>query len=208
MRNAERKQRPTAAQPEPQVNGSVTPGQEYRIPRFAELDAQIAEERAADTEPQKGKRTRQRKLRDGQKRPSPADPAIRAAVQAAADHRRDYRPDRETAERMVKTYRAALIPRGKPGSKALAETVKAADLYSAGIAEAAARNQPLTFESLCKLWAGIKRQAIPGFDAMDKYQRKWRGDELRRNVKAYLKRRGVKLPWPIRTQRKRKPGIA
>ena len=123
MIDVHRRQKPVAAQPEPQVNGSGSQKTEYRDPCFVELDAQIAQERTADPEPRKGGQTRKRKSRDGKKRPAPADPAIRAAVQAAADHRRDYRPDREAAERMAKTYRAALIPRRKPGAMPLAETV-------------------------------------------------------------------------------------
>jgi len=79
--------------------------------------------------------------------------------------------------------------------------------YLAAITEAAARNQPPTFKSLCMLWAAIKRRVIPGFDSMDKYERKWRGDELRRNTKAVLKRQGVKLLLPIRARRKRQAAI-
>jgi hypothetical protein len=132
---------------------------------------------------------------------------VLAAIRAAAAHRRTHRPDRAEAERMSKAYRATLIPRKKPGTKPQPETVQAAELYRTGVAEAGAGNQPVTQQFLCKPWEGIKREVIPGFDMLNKYERKCRGDELRRNVKAYLKRRGVKLRWPIRTQRKRRTAI-
>lgn len=142
-----------------------------------------------------------------QRRPTPTDPGLLAAIRAAAAHKRGHRPDRESAEKMARAYRAVLIPREKSGSKPQPETVQAAKLYRARIAEAGAGNQPVTHQSLCKLWEGIKREVIPGFDALDKYERKCRGDELRRNTKGVLKRQGVKLLVLIRARRKRQAAI-
>jgi hypothetical protein len=48
------------------------------------------------------------------------------------------------------------------------------------------------------LWQRIYREVLPGFAGMDKLTRQYRTTTLRRNVKAYLRRRGHKSASAIR----------
>ena len=41
-------------------------------------------------------------------------------------------------------------------------------------------------------WRAVYAAVFPGFSAMDKYERTCRTSGLRRNVKAYMKRRGLR----------------
>ena len=43
-------------------------------------------------------------------------------------------------------------------------------------------------------WRAIYLEVIDGYCSMDKYERTYQTDKLRRNVKAYLRRRGLQCP--------------
>lgn len=134
------------------------------------------------------------------------DPAIKAAIQSAKRHRRRYAPNRARAEDMVRAYRAVLVPRMKPGVEADPETVRGAAIYRQGLEDYDHfPNPPLWPEYRDRLWRKVYAAVLPGFNAMDKYERKGRTDAVRKNVKAYLQRRGFKLTPDKRGRRKSCP---
>ena len=71
--------------------------------------------------------------------------------------------------------KASITPRRPKGRPATPEVRKAAEMKQKG-AE----------------WGAIYAAVLAGFSAMDKYERTCRTDSLRRNVKAYMKRRGLR----------------
>jgi hypothetical protein len=102
----------------------------------------------------------------------------RAVLKAGAEIRAKYHQllsERTNAERAARLFRAALIPRRQPGRQ-LSESVKiAVDMWLKG-----------------EKWQNIYAAALPGFRAMDKYERLERCANLRRNVKKALRRRAAK----------------
>lgn len=102
----------------------------------------------------------------------------RAVLKAGAEIRKKYPEplsERTSAERAARLFRAALIPRRQPGRQ-LSESVKIA----------------LPMRQNGKNWQSIYAAALPGFRAMDKYERLERCANLRRNVNKALRRRVAK----------------
>ncbi len=101
-----------------------------------------------------------------------------AVLKAGAEIRTRYADslsERAHAERAARLFRAALIPRRQPGRR-LSESVKiAVDMLLKG-----------------ENWQNIYAAALPGFRAMDKYERLGRCADLRRNVNKALRRRAAK----------------
>ena len=87
--------------------------------------------------------------------------------------------DKETAEKIARVFRAALIPRKKAGRKPDHETVRAAELW---VRHSKKKQQR-------QLWQRIYRAVIPGYARLDKLTRQYRTSLLGRNVKAYLNRK-------------------
>jgi hypothetical protein len=103
--------------------------------------------------------------------------------------------DRETEERIVRVYRATLRPRAAAGRKADVETRAAAELWVEGMK--AFRNRPpgqslRMYQRL--LWHRIYRAVFPNLAGQDKLTRQYCTAKLRRNVKAYLRRRRSSSP--------------
>ena len=102
----------------------------------------------------------------------------RAVLKAGAEIREKFPEplsERASAERAARLFRSALIPRRQPGRQ-LSESVKiAVDLSLKG-----------------ENWQNIYAAALPGFRAMDKYERLGRCADLRRNVNKALRRRAAK----------------
>jgi len=102
----------------------------------------------------------------------------RAVLKAGAEIRTKYPEplsERTTAERAARLFRAALIPRRQPGRQ-LSDSVKiAVEMLTQG-----------------ENWQNIYAAALPGFRAMDKYERLGRCTNLRRNVRKALSRRAAK----------------
>lgn len=102
----------------------------------------------------------------------------RAVLKAGSEIREKFPEplsERASAERAARLFRAALIPRRQPG-RHLSESVKiAVDLSLKG-----------------ENWQNIYAAALPGFRAMDKYERLGRCANLRRNVSKALQRRAAK----------------
>ena len=140
------------------------------------------------------------------KRLEPMNPAIRAAFRAAKGHRRLYRPDRAEAEAMAKAYRLTIVPRNKPGIDADPETVRGAEIYLSGLRDYnRLPNPPPWPEYRDRLWQRVYEAVLAGFKAMDKYERKGRTDALRKNAKAYLRRRRCSLKPDNRARRRPAP---
>jgi hypothetical protein len=102
----------------------------------------------------------------------------RAVLKAGAEIRERYRDqlsDRATAERVARLFRARLIPRGKPG---------------AGLSKSVAIALPM--RQYGEQWQDIYEAALPGYRAMDKYERHLRTTNLRGNVRKALARRRAK----------------
>jgi hypothetical protein len=107
----------------------------------------------------------------------------RAITRSATQIRKRFGvPDQSTEERMVRAFRAALRPRKKAGRKPDEATARAAEMWTAGMKRGNQR----------ALWQRIYREVFPDFHRMDKLTRQHRTHTLRRNVKAYLRRKGHK----------------
>ena len=122
--------------------------------------------------------------------------ATRCAVQI---RKRFGVPDTTTEIRIVRVFRAALRPRGIAGRRPDEATVRAAEMWTAGMsAYTGSRNRRQLRQYQRTLWQRIYREVLPGFAAMDKLTRQYRTSTLRRNVKAWLRRRGHKSASGIR----------
>jgi hypothetical protein len=101
------------------------------------------------------------------------EPWFRLATRCAVPIRKRFGvPDPKTEARIVRVFRAALRPRGPAGRRPNDTTVRAAEMWVAG---------------------------------MDKLTRQYRTTTLRRNVKAYLRRRGHKSAHGIRVSTAMRP---
>jgi hypothetical protein len=108
-------------------------------------------------------------------------------------------PDSNTEARIIRVFRAALRPRGTAGRRPDAATVHAAEMWIAGMSEySGSQKRRLLRQYQRTLWQRIYREVLPGFAGMDKLTRQYRTSTLRRNVKAYLRRRGHKSASGIR----------
>ena len=108
-------------------------------------------------------------------------------------------PDPKTEARIVRVFRAALRPRGTAGRRPDAATVRAAEMWIAGMSDyVGSRKRWQLRQHQRALWQRIYREVLPGFAGMDKLTRQYRTTTLRRNVKAYLRRRGHKSASGIR----------
>jgi hypothetical protein len=138
----------------------------------------------------------------------PMDPAVKAAVRVGKLHRKKYAPSREQAKRMLKAYGAAIVPRRKPGVDAYAVTVLGTEVYRRCLDEYV-RVRPNTPWNRYRdkfVWPAVYRATIPGYDQMDLANGQYHSTRVRSNVKAYLKRRGVKLHPGKRNRRGSRPG--
>ena len=106
------------------------------------------------------------------------EPWHRTVTHSAANLRKRYGPvDRDTADRMTRIFRAAVMPRKPPGRKPSKEVLTAVDMLL--------QNRP---------WVEIYPEAIDGYSEMPFHMRNYRSYKLRRAVAAYMKRRGIKRP--------------
>jgi hypothetical protein len=108
-------------------------------------------------------------------------------------------PDAQTEARILRVFRAALRPRRTAGRRPDDATVRAVEIWTAGMSDyTGSRNRRLLRQYQRSLWQRIYHAVFPGFAAMDKLTRQYRTSTLRRNVKAYLRRRGHKSASGIR----------
>jgi hypothetical protein len=126
-------------------------------------------------------------------RETPSETLIRAATKYAANLRKRWGAfDAETAARASRAFRAALYPRRLAGRKPDWQTVRAAEIWTAGIA---AFRGPHTRTAIRqhqkRLWQRIYGEVYPDLDAADRLTWQYRTATLRRNVKAWLRRRGA-----------------
>jgi len=122
----------------------------------------------------------------------PQESWFRTVTRSAAQIRKRFGiPDRATEERMVRVFRAALRPRLKAGRKPDQATVRAAEMWTAGMMEFGRRRPRPSLRIYQRLlWQRIYREVFPDFARMDKLTRQYRTGTLRRNVKACLRRQG------------------
>ena len=107
------------------------------------------------------------------RRRSDVAPWHRIVINAASKVRGKYGPiDPITAKRIMRDFKAALVPRRAPGRKVSKEVATAAEMRSAGTP-----------------WLQIYPAAFEGFDRMPFEVRSYRKYNLRRAVAAYLRRR-------------------
>ncbi len=142
-------------------------------------------------------------------RPRVAEPWLRAATRSGRAARKRWGPlDRAAAERMARTYRAALLPRRTPGSKPIQETVDAARMYQEGMETYFAdSSRPRLRPYQRDLWQRIYRAVFPDYAHLDYLDRQYRAGKLRRNVARLLRRRGIRFPLAIRTRAKREQAM-
>jgi len=117
---------------------------------------------------------------------------IRGALGGARSLRRRLgTPDRQTADRMARAYRAALCPRMVAGRKANAVTVRAAEIWTEGMnLYSGSRTRAVLRQYQRQLWQMIYREVYPKLGCMDRLTRQYQTLSLRRNVKSLLRRRG------------------
>ena len=107
--------------------------------------------------------------------PLPA-PVCKAVAQLASQFRNEHGPQEySAAERIGRLFKASITPRRPKGRKVSSAVRKAAEMRQDG-AE----------------WRAVYAAVLPGFSAMDKYERTCRTSSLRHNVNAYMKRRGLR----------------
>ena len=103
-------------------------------------------------------------------------PWHRIVINAASKVRGKYGPiDPITAKRIMRDFKAALVPRRAPGRKVSKEVATAAEMRKAGTP-----------------WKQIYPSALEGFDQMPFDLRSYRKYNLRRAVAAYLKRQQLR----------------
>jgi hypothetical protein len=106
----------------------------------------------------------------------PLPPEILAAVRAGARHKKQFGPlSREQTQLMVRSYRAAVTERRKPGRKPDEVTLKAVAMIRAGAS-----------------WSEVFRRL--GYHELDRYERTYEKEKLRKNGKAYMKRNRLVSP--------------
>ena len=111
--------------------------------------------------------------------PLPA-PVCQAVTRFAAEFRKEHGvQDRSAADRIARLLKASITPRRPRGRPPTPHVRQAANLRLKGVS-----------------WQAIYPIAIEGHSSMDKYERTYQTDKLRRNVKAYLRRRGLRCPLP------------
>ena len=116
----------------------------------------------------------QRSARHRKPAPLPA-PVCKMVSQFASQLRNEHGlQERSAAERIGRLVKSSITPRRPRGRPVAPEVRKAAEMRQRG-AE----------------WRAIYPAVFPGFATMDKYERTYRTPRLRRNVKAYMKRRGL-----------------
>ena len=107
------------------------------------------------------------------KRP-PVAAEIQSALLSAAHHTRKFAPlTREQVDLMARAYRATLTERRRAGRKPGELTLKVAKMLRDGLR-----------------WADVFRRL--GYNELDKYERTYKKDQLRKVVNAYLRRNGLK----------------
>ena len=125
---------------------------------------------------------------------------FRFVTRSAAQVRRRFGvPDKAMEVRIVRVFRAALRPRSKAGRKPEQETASAAVMWVEGMDSYLTihpRPSLRLFQRL--LWQRIYSQVFPDFARMEKLERQYRTNTLRRNVKAYLRRRDRRRSLPRR----------
>ena len=128
------------------------------------------------------------------------EPWFRLATRCAAEIRKRFGvPDTVTEERIVRVFRSALRPRKKAGRKLDKETARAAELWIAGMKRFSLPTQPLSLRQFQhRLWQDIYRTVYPDFERWDALKKQYFTGTLRRNLKAYLRRQGLKLSLAIR----------
>jgi hypothetical protein len=120
------------------------------------------------------------------------EPWFRLATRCAVEIRKRFgAPDKPTEDRIMRVFRAALRPRQRAGRRPNHLTVRAAEMWLAGIRAAGQKRTPLRHYQRW-LWQRIYREVFPDFPHLDKLTRQYRTSILRRNVKAYLRRQGHK----------------
>ena len=107
--------------------------------------------------------------------PLPA-PLCQAVTRFAKSFRQEHGlQDRSAADRIARMLKASITPRRPKGRPVSPGVRRAAEMRQQGVD-----------------WKTIYAAVIPNFNGMDKYERTCRTVSLRGNVRAYLKRRGLR----------------
>lgn len=179
MKNAERKRQTAAIEPDPERKGLGSPKQEDRDPCFAELDALIAEERAAELKVRRPAKKLQHKRR------SPGLPREyrQEIIHMAAEHREKFKvrfaKDPGLRDRGARLYRTLVFPRPR-GNKPAKRVRMAVKL----IQELGHRPTPLD-------WIRINLLCIRGLAKMSARKRRYQCGKLQHTVTTYMRRHNI-----------------
>src|SRR5579871_3371079 len=104
------------------------------------------------------------------------EPWFRLATRCATEIRRRFGPpDEPTEARMVRVFRSALRPRKRAGRRPNHVTVRAAEMWRAGMRERAAGGKRIPLRLYQRmLWQRIYRTVFPDFAHLDKLTRQYR----------------------------------
>ena len=123
--------------------------------------------------------SRHRSRTGSQRRHKPAPlpaPVCKTVTRLASEFRKEHGlQERSAAERISRLLTASITPRRPKGRPATPQVRRAAEMRQQGVD-----------------WKTIYAAVIPNFNGMDKYERTCRTVSLRGNVRAYLKRRGLR----------------
>jgi len=162
---------------------NAAPRKEVRIPRFAELDAEIATKEAARAKPQKSPGSK----KPGRKRQSPPLPREyqQEVIRIAKEHRKKFKgvfaADRTTRDRGARLYRSLLLPLRR-GKKPTSRVLKAvAFIKNLG-------RKPKSSD-----WNRIDVKCLPSLGALPDLERRDRRRKFHHTVQTYLRRHNIQL---------------
>lgn len=148
---------------------------EHRVPRFAELDAQLADEKKARQQGPAPKTPRRR--RSGPRLPAVVRKEITRCARELRQHRQLLMADPKLKDRVVRFLRSLLPPhrkRGRPGLPSVSKAILLVKRF---------RHQyPL--ERPDQIWKRVYPEAIPGYDSMDQDRQKAERLLLRERVRS------------------------
>lgn len=164
-------------------------GQEWRSPRFAELDAQIR----AEAERHHNRPQPKRKLRRRSAPPLPG--ALRKEITHVArelrrKHSRLFMTDRKLKDRAARLFRSQLPPWGKRGAHGYGAVTTAIQLlrkFRWHYAQQYAHEKPHQIGK--RVWKRICPEVIPNYGAMTEQEQRDAREELRVRVRDRLNKR-------------------
>ncbi len=163
--------------------GFGKPKQEWREPRFAELDAQIAVEEQAEARTKAQRSTRRKEPRPKRSVPPLPREYREAVIRTAMEHRREFKAvfaaDLTIRDRGARLYRSLLFPRRR-GHRPTRRVLKAVSLV-----------KKLGRKPKSSDWQRIDLECLPTLAGMPELERREQRRKLHHAVRTYLRRHRI-----------------